>query len=88
MVSPAPARKTAVLERTMVFGDQGETADTVVWCLHCGQEYRLGDARLVGDLWLCATPDCSGDVIFDAKDRDFGEKFRAMNASPSPNPTM
>ncbi len=55
------------LDRWEVFGKRGETLDTLVWCLHCGRWYRLGDFRQVGDMQMCAYEGCDGDTVMDAK---------------------
>lgn len=56
-------------DRWKILGRKRETVDTMVWCLHCGRWYRLGDHRVVGKkkMQLCAYEGCSGDTVLDAK---------------------
>lgn len=65
------------IERWLVFGQRGETLDTIVRCIHCERTYCLGDMRIIeldkphfltGDttMQMCAYDDCDGDSVIDA----------------------
>jgi hypothetical protein len=47
-----------------------ETPESWLCCNHCGRAYQLKNCRTVGDMQLCAYPDCSGDTIGDARNWD------------------